>query len=353
VGKSEGHVYRYREFVVAGKSGVLGRQIRIRAGDVVGKKYDDALSQYQYILDANKKISAPAALDVKLAISDIYAWKLEYDRAIDYVVKLTETYPGNVDVINCIAKIYLWKKEISKSKEYTQRALSIDANDSEAVERMKELDQIKPFAVSLGYEYAWYDSKNYKGDHVVSHSSMAGLNWQYSVPLRVFSYVTGIVQNSIESRDQENSAKWHNDTNLRAGGIYRINDATFTSAAVDYTYDAEIFPDFSAEFSLRRKLTQHIDVIGLYKFTYDKLDSAQTISSKKYNLFSPGFIFYYNPEIYNKIQFYAETDGKDFSYSVFVNQHVAVDPENIFQLYLFLSQGRAISCSPTRPCGRR
>lgn len=305
------------------------------------KKYDDALVQYQYILDTNKKITAASSIDIKLAISDIHSWKLDYDKAIDYLQKLAAEYPGNTEVLNRIAKIYLWKNEIPKSKEYNDKVLSLDAKDFEAMERKETLDQIKPFAVSLGYEYAWYDSKNFKGDNITSHSSMIGLNWQYSVPLKIFTYITGIVQNSIESADQKNSAKWHNDTNLRIGGIYRINDKTFTSAAFDYTYDAEIFPDFSGEFSLSRKLTQHIDVIGLYKFTYDKLDTNQTIKSKKYNLFSPGFIFYYNPDIYNKIQFYAETDSKDFSYSVLVNQHVAINPENIFQLYLFLSQGRS------------
>lgn len=305
------------------------------------KKYDEALVLYQEILGSYKKISASFRLDVNLAIGDIYSWKMENNKAIEHFNQLLVLYPNNIQILNRIAKIYLWKGDYQISREYTAKVLSVDSKDYESAQRKRVLDQIKTFSATLGYDYTYYDSENNKGEKINVHNAMLGLNWQYSVPFKIFTYLTNVTQNSIESVDWEKAADWNYDVNIRGGGIYRINPLTFISVAADYTYDAKIFPDFSSEISLSRKLTPNIDLVGLYKFTYDKLDTIQTVKSKKYNLVSPGLIFYYNPEIYNRLQFYVESDFKDLFYSVLMHQHLALNPENIFQFYVFLSQGRS------------
>ncbi len=305
------------------------------------KKYDEALSLYGQILESYKKIPDNFRFDVNLAIGDIYSWKMDYSKAVEHFSAMLADKPDNLEVLNRIAKIYLWEGEYAKSGEFTDRVLALDSRDRESAERARVLDQIKTFTVSAGYLYTYYDTENYKGDKIQSHNAMMGFNWQYSIPFRVFTYLTGIRQNSIESRDPEESALWNNDINLRLGGIYRINPLTFLSAAGDYTHNAQIYADFSSEISLSRKLNQNIDILALYKFTFDRIDSTQDVDSKMYHLFSPGIIFYYNPEIYNRVQFYVETDSKDLNYSVLINQYLAVNPENIFRFYVFLSQGRS------------
>ncbi len=305
------------------------------------KNYNEALKLYQNILDSYKKISKNFKLDVNLAIGDIYSWEMENEKAIDHFNQLLTVYPDNQIVLNRIAKIYLWKGDYQKSREYTDKILTIDSGDKESAERKRVLDQVKTFTARLGYDFTYYNTKNTKGDNINVHNVMTGLNWQYSVPFRVFAYVKNVTQNSIESADPVKAAAWNYDVNLRGGGIYRINPLTFVSIAADYAYDAEILPDFSSEISISRKLTQNIDIVGLYKYTYDKIDSTQTVKSKQYNLLSPGMIFYFSPTIYNKLQFYVETDKKDFFYSVLMHQFISFSPENIFQFYIFLSQGRS------------
>jgi len=305
------------------------------------KKYDEALVLYREILGSYKKISKNFSIDINLAIGDIYSWKMENDKALEQFNRMLSLYPGNILIMNRIAKIYLWKGDYEESRDYTNKVLSIDINDHDSSERKRILDQIKTFTATLGYDFTYYTSENTKGEKINVHNTMLGFNWQYSIPFKIFTYVTNVTQNSIESADPEKVSDWNYDINVRGGGIYRINPLTFVSLAADYTYDAKIFPDFSSEISLSRKLTPNIDLVGLYKFTYDKLDTAQTVKSKKYNLVSPGLIFYYNPMIYNRLQFYVESDFKDFFYSVLIHQHLALNPENIFQFYVFLSQGRS------------
>lgn len=304
------------------------------------KKYDEALVLYREILGSYKKIPKSFNIDVNLAIGDVYSWKMENDQALEQFNQILAVYPDNIIILNRIAKIYLWKGEYQKSGDYTDRILSIDSKDHDSKERRRVLDQIKTFTATLGYDFTYYTIDNSKGDRIKVHNSILGLSWQYSVPFKIFTYLTNVTQNSIETDDPQNASSWNYDMNIRGGGIYRVNSLTFVSVAADYTYDAKIFPDFSSEISLSRKLTPHIDIEGLYKYTYDKLDTNQTVKSKQYNLISPGLIFYYSPEIYNKLQFYVESDFKDVFYSVLIHQHLGIDPENIFQFYVFLSQGR-------------
>jgi len=304
------------------------------------KKYDEAINLYQEILTSYKKIEKGLKLDIGLAIGDIYSWKMENDKAHEQFNKLLTEYPDNPVILNRIAKIYLWQGEYQQSREYTAKVLSIDSNDAESAERKRVLDQIKPFKATIGYDYIYYDSKNTKGENVQVHNLLQGFDWQYSNPLALFLYVNEVRQNSIETEDPDEASKWTNDVNFRGGSTYRINSLTYISGAADYALNAKIFPDFSGELSLSRKLTQNIDIEGLYKYTYDSIDSAQTVDNKQYHLLSPGIVFYYNPQIYNKLQFFVESDSKDLFYSVLLQQYFAVNPENIFQFYLFLSQGR-------------
>lgn len=304
------------------------------------KKYDEAIILYQEILTSYKKIPKQFKLDIGLAIGDIYSWKMENDKAHEQFSRLLAENPGDTVILNRIAKIYLWQGDYQQSMEYTDKVLALNSADAESAERKRVLDQIKPFTLTIGYDYTYYDSKNTKGENIKVHNVHQGLSWQYSNPLAFFVYVDEVRQNSIETKDPEKSSEWNYDINFRGGSTYRINNLTYISAAAEYAYNAKIYPDYSGELTLSRKITQNIDINGLYKYTYDSIDSAQTIDSKQYHLLSPGIVFYYNTEIYNKLQFFSESDGKDFFYSVLIQQYIAVNPENIFQFYLFLSQGK-------------
>ncbi len=305
------------------------------------KKYNESLGLYEEILTSYKKIPKHFKLDIGLAMGDIHSWNMENDKAFAQFNKLLDENPGNTVILNRIAKLYLWQGEYAKSREYTSQVLSIDSKDADSAERMRVLDQIKPFTLIMGYNFTYYDSKNDKGEKVKVHNVVQGLDWQYSVPLKVFAYVNEVRQNSIESSDPAKTSEWNYDADFRGGGTYRINPLTYISVAGDYAYNAKIFPDLSTEISLSRKLNQNVDIEGLYKFTYDKIDSAQTVKSKQYHLVSPGIVIYYNPSIYNKLLFFVESDTKDLFYSVLIQQYLAFNPENIFQFYLFLSQGRS------------
>ncbi len=304
------------------------------------KKYDEALALYREILQLYKNISKNFKLDINLAIGDIQSWKMENDEAIEHFNSLLSENPGNPLILNRIAKIYLWKGDYEKSREYTGKVLSIDSKDAESSERQRVLDQIKPFTLVMGYDFTYYDTTNTKGENVKVHNTLIGLDWQYSNPLKVFLFAREATQNSIESEDPEKASEWNYDVNMRAGASYRINPLTFITAAAEYTYDAKIFPDFGSEISISRKLNPNIDIEGLYKYTYDKIDSIQTVESKQYHLISPGIVFYYTPAIYNRLQFYVESDTKDLFYSVLIHQYLSINPENILQFYIFLSQGR-------------
>ncbi len=305
------------------------------------KKYDEALNLYGEILSTYKSISKNFSLDVGLAIGDIYSWQLENDKALDQFNRLLAKDPDNPLILNRIAKIYLWMGEYDQSRVYTNKILSINSKDEEAGERKRVLDQIQTFTANIGYDYTFYDSKNEKGEYVQVHTTLIGLDWQYSIPLKFFTNITEATQNNIENEDPDKASDWNYDLNLRIGGVYRINPFTYLSVAGEYALNAKIFPDYSAEISLSRKLNQNIDIEGLYKYTYDEIDSVQTVDSKQYHLFSPGIIFYYNPGIYNKIQLYVESSEKDLLYSVLMNQYIALNPENILQFYIFISQGRS------------
>ncbi len=169
------------------------------------KRYSEAINLYREILTSDKNISKDLRLDISLAIGDIYSWEMKYDAAIEQFNNLLSENPGNLLILNRLAKIYLWKGEYEKSREYTNKVLSINKTDSESAERIRVLDQIQTFTATIGYDYTWYDSKNNNGDNVRVHKSLLGFEWQYSVPLKVFSYVTEATQNSIESADTEKS----------------------------------------------------------------------------------------------------------------------------------------------------
>ena len=301
------------------------------------KKYDEALKLYGEILSSRKKISKNFALDIKLAIGDIYSWQTDYDGAIEHFTKLLSEYPDNILILNRISKIYMWGSEYTKSMEYTEKVLTLDSKNTEASERKRTLDKIKPFTVVAGYDFTWYDVTNSDGENIKVHNTIQGIDWQYSNPLKLFAFISEVSQNS---NDIEEGGRYH-DVDFRLGGTCRINPVTYLSSAIDYSCSAKIYPRFSGEISLSRKITPNIDITGFYKYTYDKLHDAQTVDAKHYHLFSPGMVFYYNPAIYNRVQFYVETDTRDLNYSVLMNQYFSINPENIIQFYLFLSQGRS------------
>lgn len=301
------------------------------------KKYDEAMRLYQEILDSYRGLSKHFKMDINLAIGDIISWKQDYERAVRHFSQMLAEEPDNTAILNRIAKIYLWWAEYTSSREYNQKILKLDPNNPEAAERKRVLDQIKPYTVVAGYDYTWYDVELSNGDNVAVHNFIQGFDWQYSNPLKLYINLNEVRQNSNEA---EKPGTYH-DMNIRCGGVCRINPVTYISTAIDYSAKAEIFPWFSGEISLSRKLNQNIDLYGLYKFTYDKVNDAQTISRKQYHLFSPGIVFYYSPMIYNKIQFYVEAGSKDTNYSVLLQQYFAVNPENIIQFYVFLNQGKS------------
>ena len=305
------------------------------------RKYDEGITLYQQIIDSPENTSKNLKFDSSVAIGDIYSWKMESDKAIGQYNRLLDSNPDNILLLNRIARTYLWNGEYQKSRAYSSKALSVDGNDRESAERLRILNQIKPFTATAGYDFTMYDTENTRGEKIKAHNAVLGLTWQHSVPFRVFGYVTHITQNSIESADPEKTSGWNYDVNLRGGFIYRINSLTYVSVAADYTHDAKIFPDYSSEISISRKLTPHIDFFGLYKYTYDKIDSTQTVESKQYNLLSPGIVYYFTPASYNRLQFYVESDRKDLFYSMLIHQCVSLNPENIINFYAFLSQGRS------------
>ncbi len=301
------------------------------------KKYDEALQMYYEILRLYKNAPKGFKLDINLAIGDILSWKTDYDESVRHFKALLKEDPDNPVILNRISKIYLWGGEYSISREFTERALKLDPDDSASLERKRVLDQIKPFTVMAGYDYTWYDVSNSGGNNVQVQRAVQGLTWQYSTPLRFFAFADEVFQNT---NDVEQDGSYY-DVSCALGAAYRINPLTYLSGRTDFSAKAEIYPRFSGEMTLTRKVTSNIDLMGTYKYTYDRLHDAQELDDKHYHLLSPGIVFYYSRFIYNRIQFYVETDTRDLFYSVMLNQYLALNPENIIQFYLFLSQGRS------------
>lgn len=95
----------------------------------------------------------PGYDDARIALSYVYYWQKEYEKALEQANFVLKNNPNNIDALIAAARSYRLGSNIPKAEEYLEKALSLNPNYYDAILAMAQLKGAKReyMAAYLGY----------------------------------------------------------------------------------------------------------------------------------------------------------------------------------------------------------
>lgn len=308
------------------------------------KNYSQSVFLYAQLLNEVKKANVRKEFirDIYLGMGDTSSWNNDYDFALASYQHAMETDPSSADPLDRISKIYFWKNDYAKAKEYAQKALKIKPDLEDSLNRIKDIDLIKQYIISLGTTTTMHSAKNTKGDGIKTEEVLLNVTYQPDNDTTLRLFTDTYVQNSIETTNASKASRVNYDVQAGIGASRKFYRTLYLGTELKYTYNAVLLPDFSAEFNMGYKVSRIIDLVGLYRFTYDRIDSYQNDKRPVSHILAPGAVLYFTPRLYIRGQCYLDTNLKDYMFSGFTDLTAEPSPFNKVDIYASYGKGRSV-----------
>jgi tetratricopeptide (TPR) repeat protein len=304
------------------------------------KKYSQSVFLYAALLDeaGKKKARREFIRDIYLGMGDTSSWNNDYDFALSSYQHALETDPSSAEPLDRISKIYFWKNDYKTAKDYAQKALTIKPDHEDSLNRIKDIDLIKQYILSLASTTTTHSAKNTKGDGIRTEEVVLNLTYQpdNDTTLRFFS--DAYVQNSIETTNASKAGNVNYDVQLGIGASRKFYKTVYLGTEIKYTYNAVLLPDFSAELDAGYKVSRIFDLVGMYRITYDRIDSYESDKRPVSHIIAPGGVLYFTPRIYIRAQCYIDTNMRNYMLSGFSD--LTFEPSPFDKLDIYGSYGK-------------
>ncbi|UCF83106.1 MAG: tetratricopeptide repeat protein [Desulfobacteraceae bacterium] len=203
--------------------------------DAARNVYEDSLSKY------------PENIEALTGLADLTAWQGDHSSAIDLLKTIVEQYPNENEILIRMARYNLWADRKNEAIYYSERILTINPGDQDAIEIREKALKIYNFQSYTGYCFLHMD-RNENDEN--GHNVYTGLKYIPNKPFKFYG------QFDYLERFGEKEVR------VLGGGSLKLRDELDISVEVGLAPRAEIFPVVSGRIELAYTASPSLVIYG-------------------------------------------------------------------------------------------